>query len=707
VSSSPDSTLCALVADDDPVVCAFAAAALRSLGFEVQEAPDGASALEAAQRSMPDLIVLDVRMPRMDGFEACEALRQLPGGAEVPILIVTGSDDFPCIDRAFEAGATDFIMKPINLHLLQHRVRFQMRASHAFREVHKTLGELRASEHRLARSQQLARLGEWEWDVEGDCLLLSEQAMEIIGCEACRPTTLATFLESCVYPDDRELAEKQLLEASQAVSNVEFDHRAVDGERVVHHFLEATESVPGGGRTLVGTVQDITDRRQAEERIRQLAFFDSLTGLPNRRVLEERLTRAIAYSDRSKTQLALLFLDLDRFKRINDTLGHMAGDELLKEVAEILLASVRGADSLGGSPSNSRPQSSVARFGGDEFGIVLSGLRDAQDAGKVARRLGDLLRKPFILQGREVKVTASIGIATYPADADDAEALFRSADMAMYHAKENGRDSYQFFSASMNEAALRAMNMELTLAEALEQDRLLLHYQPLVKTGSGEIVAAEALIRMRGDGGKLVPPGAFIPVAEESGLIVPLGTWVLRTACAQLARWRSDGWANGRICVNVSTLQLQRRDFIATVGNAISDAGLEPQAVELEITEGIFVEERSGETIQQLRQMGVSVALDDFGTGFSSLSYLKRVPVDTIKIDRAFIREIESGGGTLVTAIIALARQLGCEVVAEGIETAEELEFVTQHQCDLVQGFHLARPVPEDEFRWQAAEPDA
>ena len=190
-------------------------------------------------------------------------------------------------------------------------------------------------------------------------------------------------------------------------------------------------------------------------------------------------------------------------------------------------------------------------------------------------------------------------------------------------------------------------------------------------------------------------------------MIVPLGTWVLRTACAQLARWRSDGWANGRICVNVSTLQLQRRDFIATVGNAISDAGLEPQAVELEITEGIFVEERSGETIQQLRQMGVSVALDDFGTGFSSLSYLKRVPVDTIKIDRAFIREIESGGGTLVTAIIALARQLGCEVVAEGIETAEELEFVTQHQCDLVQGFHLARPVPEDEFRWQTAEPDA
>jgi len=333
--------------------------------------------------------------------------------------------------------------------------------------------------------------------------------------------------------------------------------------------------------------------------------------------------------------------------------------------------------------------------------VLLSGLRDGQDAGRVARRLLSVIGEPVALPEGEVKVTASIGIAVFPADGSETDALFRSADMAMHHAKEQGRDNHQFFSASMNEAATEAMHVERALGEALERGGLLLHYQPQIGTESGRVVGAEALVRLPDPAGGLISPGAFIPVAEESGLIVPLGAWVLRGACQQFAHWRGEGWEAGRISVNVSNIQLRSLDFLNTVDRALADAGLEPQDLELELTEGVFVEERGREVLRELRARGIVIAIDDFGTGFSSLSYLNDLPVDVLKIDRAFVSEIDSGGGAIVGDIIALARELGCTVVAEGVETEAEVDFLKQHGCDVLQGFLFSRPVGVEEFVWR------
>jgi EAL domain-containing protein (putative c-di-GMP-specific phosphodiesterase class I) len=311
------------------------------------------------------------------------------------------------------------------------------------------------------------------------------------------------------------------------------------------------------------------------------------------------------------------------------------------------------------------------------------------------------LRRPFSVERQEVTLAASIGIAIFPTDGDDSASLFRKADMAMHYAKERGRDNYQYFSSSMNEAALRAMGIEKSLAEALEQNRMLLHYQPLVRADSGEVVGAEALVRMQDPGGELVPPGEFIPVAEESGLIVPLGAWVLRTACSQLARWHAEGWESGRISVNISAQQLRQRSFLHLVRGALNQAGVDPSFLEVEITESVLLEERGVEVLRELQKMGISIAIDDFGTGFSSLGYLNRVPADVLKIDRCFVSEIAEGGAPIVAAITAMAHELGCSVVAEGVETEREIAFLRAHECDLLQGFHCGRPVPAEAFRWR------
>ena len=691
----------ALVADDDPVTRMVIVAALREMGLAAEEAEDGAAAVEAAHRAMPDLFLLDVQMPRRDGFETCAWIRGMPGGESIPILIVTGRDDLTCIEKAFEVGATDFVIKPINAGLLQHRVRFQMRASAAFHKLNETLGELRASQRRLDKSQELARLGDWEWNLETERVILSAQALEIMGCGADPPSSPLEFLTRCVHPDDRDTAWKSLQEVRHTSRTVQFDHRLPDGERVVHHFLEASESLAGEGLTVAGTMQDITDRKRAEEQIRQLAFYDSLTDLPNRRLLEDHLAKALEWAKVSGTQVGLLFLDLDRFKRVNDTLGHMAGDQILREVGERLLSSVRIGDSLGRVPRTLGPKPSVSRFGGDEFAVVLTGLRDEKDAGRVAQRLLGRLRRPFRVQHQQVTLAGSIGIAISPVDGTDSASLFRKADMALHHAKERGRDNFQFFTASMNEAVMRGMEIERALGEALEQDRMLLHYQPLVRAESGEIVGAEALVRMREPGGELVPPAEFIPIAEESGLIVALGAWVLRSACSQLSSWHAEGWQSGRVSVNISSRQLRERSFLHVVRGALDQAGVDPRSLEIEVTESVLLEELGLRALRELQEMGISIAIDDFGTGFSSLSYLNRMPVSVLKIDRSFIRGIEKGRAAIVAAIIAMAHELDFSVVAEGVETERELEFLREHGCDFLQGFLCGRPVPAGDFRWR------
>ncbi len=690
-----------LVVDDDPFMRLLVCEALTTIGMRVEEAGEGRQALDSVRRAPPELVILDIELPGMDGLETCRALRELPGAREVPVLILTGHDDSETIDRAFEAGATDFTSKPIDFRLFQHRVRFLMRAHHAFSELSRTLLDLRNSEKRLANAQRLARVGSWEWIVGGDEMLWSAEVHRIFEIPPRAGTSTYVAFLAAVHPEDRPAIEKLMSRATFETKPWSLDHRlalAGGGERIVRQQTEVVPGPAGDPAHISGTIQDITDRRRAEEQIRHLVYYDDLTALPNRKMLSEQLERILRRARTTNQGVALLFLDLDRFKRINDTLGHSVGDALLKAVADRLLQSVRSTDQVGrpGLPT----AASVSRLGGDEFSVVLSELTSSEDVAHVAHRILETLRAPFALEGHRLDVTASLGIALFPSDGSDPETLLRNADAATNHAKNQGRDIYQFFSESMNERAMRAMRLESGLREGIERGELTLHYQPQFDAQTGRIVAAEALVRWRSPEHGLLQPGDFIPLAEESGLIVPLGEWVLRTACAQTRAWQEEGLPELRIAVNVSSHQVHKAGLRETVERALRDARLDASLLEIEITESALIGDAPEivETLRGLRSLGVRIALDDFGTGYSSLSHLVRFPFDALKIDRCFVNEIgaEGQGNAIIAAVVAMAQRLKLTVTAEGVETPEQQEFLRAEGCDLLQGFLTGRPVEAD-----------
>jgi diguanylate cyclase (GGDEF)-like protein/PAS domain S-box-containing protein len=438
-----------------------------------------------------------------------------------------------------------------------------------------------------------------------------------------------------------------------------------------------------------GTGRDMTEQKRAEERIRHMAHYDALTELPNRMLLYDRIGRAIAQAQRDQEVLAILFIDLDRFKTVNDSLGHAVGDRLLKAVAGLLQSCTRDSDT-------------IARIGGDEFVVLLGGLKEPEDARHVAQKILDALAEPVVVDGNELKVTPSVGICAYPHDGQDVETLMRNADTAMYYAKQMGRNNYQFFTQAMTEAAQQRLVIENDLRHAIARGEFVLHYQPQLDLRSGAITGFEALVRWRHPQRGMVSPGEFIAAAEESGLIGPLGEWVLRQACLEARRWRDAGYPELQVSVNCSAQQFQREGFVETVDLILRGTGLPASCLELEITESVIVQ-RSEEVIARfaaLDAMGVRISIDDFGTGYSSLSYLKRFAIHQLKIDQSFVRDISSDpdDAAIVSAIIAISHSLGLKVVAEGVETAEQLAFLRSLGCDGAQGFYFSRPVAAEEF---------
>jgi diguanylate cyclase (GGDEF)-like protein/PAS domain S-box-containing protein len=443
----------------------------------------------------------------------------------------------------------------------------------------------------------------------------------------------------------------------------------------------------GGG--FVCVVRDITERTYAEEQIKHLAYHDALTGLPNRLLFKDRVTVALSHAQRDSSRLAVLFLDLDRFKVINDSLGHNIGDQLLQAVASRVQACVRDSDTL-------------ARLGGDEFTLLLPGLSRSDDAAPVADKILDAVRLPFHIEGREFYITTSIGISLYPEDGSDAESLIKNADTAMYQAKEQGRDNYQLFNAYVNARALQRITIEHGLRRALAADELQVHYQPIYDFRSGRISGMEALLRWTHPDLGPIPPGVFIPLAESTGAMVPIGAWVLRTACAQARAWHEAGFRSLSLAVNLSITQLHQGDLVERVRQILDETQLPPRLLELEITESsaMMSPEMSIRTLYDLKKLGIRISLDDFGTGHSSLSYLKRFPIDTLKIDQSFVRDINSDPDTaaIVTAIIAMAHSLRLKVIAEGVELTEQANFLRRYGCDQMQGYLVKPPVPAMEF---------
>jgi len=450
------------------------------------------------------------------------------------------------------------------------------------------------------------------------------------------------------------------------------------------------DALTGKIREIVGVSRDVTERKRVEEQIEYQAYHDALTGLPNRRLFRDRLTVALAHARRLKNPLAVMFLDLDRFKVVNDTLGHSTGDELLKAIAARLQASLREEDS-------------IARMGGDEFTVLLADLKTPDDAAKIAQKVLDTVALPLQIDGTELFITTSIGIALFPSDGDTAEILLANADHAMYRAKDAGRNSYQLFTPAMNSRALERLSLENDLRHALERGELQLHYQPQINIVSGRVMGVEALLRWNRPGFGLVSPMDFIPIAEETRLIVPIGEWVLREACRQAKAWQGDRPAGFRMAVNLSPRQFQHSDLPQVIASALELSGLAPGDLELEITESLAMQNtsRTISTLHRLREMGVQIAIDDFGTGHSSLNYLRSFPIDSVKIDQEFVQEIEASAPdrAIVSAVIGMARGLRLRVTAEGVETDHQLAFLREQGCEEVQGFLFGEPVPATAFQ--------
>ncbi len=486
-----------------------------------------------------------------------------------------------------------------------------------------------------------------------------------------------------VHANRRKLACGEL----QNVSN---ERRLVrkDGSLLwVHQSTTLARDLSGGPTHFITVAADISERKRAEEQLTHLAHHDSLTGLPNRELFYDRLGHALDQAHRRDWIAGVMFIDLDRFKAVNDTLGHNAGDELLRQASARLRHCVRVDDTVG-------------RLGGDEFAVILTELARVEDAGIVAQKIIAALGAPFDLDGREVFVTASVGIATYPGDAGSAAALVKNADAAMYRIKGQGRNNFQFYTAAMNERAAEMLQLENDLRYAIQRDEFVLHFQPKVALGSGRITGVEALLRWRRGDGPLVPPAEFIPLLEESGLIVSAGVWVLRAACAQIRAWEQAGLSPVPIAVNLSARQFLQQDICAVVQGALEEFQVPPQMLELEITESAAMHDAKAATImlQDLKALGVRIAIDDFGTGYSSLSYLKRFPIDSLKIDRSFVTELPDnvGDASIAKAVITMAHTLGLNVVVEGVEKETQLEFLAANGCDEMQGYYFSRPLAAD-----------
>jgi diguanylate cyclase (GGDEF)-like protein/PAS domain S-box-containing protein len=550
---------------------------------------------------------------------------------------------------------------------------------------------LRKAEEKYRAIFEDAVVGIFQMTPEGRPLNINRALAQIHGYDS--PEQLMGEVENLVsqlFVDLRQIDElKRVLDESGVVRSVEVEVHCRDRTRKwVLANMRAVRDSDGKSLLYEGTLEDITDRKLAENRVQFLAYYDALTGLPNRTLLQDRLNKALAGSRRRKEKVALVFFDLDRFKVINDSLGHSFGDLLLREVADRL-------------KSLTREQDTVARVGGDEFLVVVIGVKDMTDAVVAGERIMDAMTAEFVIQDRSFTVNCSVGISIFPDHGADSETLIKNADAAMYSAKELGRNTFQLFSEDMNAQVVERLTLEQGLRTALDKKELFLVYQPQIDVATGTIVGLEALLRWQHPEFGLVPPDKFIGVAENSGLIIPIGAWVLRTVCSQARKWQDEGLCALPVAVNVSAVQFRQKGFRELISRVLSETGLASQYLELEVTESLLLSNAdvTSSVLRELKVMGLKLAIDDFGTGYSSLSYLKQFPFSKLKIDSSFVRDIgvNSDDAAIVTAIISMAKSLSLKVIAEGVENEAQMSFLRALRCDEIQGYYFSKPLTVDE----------
>ena len=680
-----------LIVDDQTVNVQLLEYLLTNTGYtNVSSTTNPLTVAGLHQENRYDLIILDLHMPGMSGFEVMEALKPMESGAYLPVLVVTAEPDKKL--AALDAGARDFVGKPFDPVEVLTRIRnmLEVRLMHRESRDYGVLLEQTVRE----RTAELQRFRS-AMDATADAIFLIDMAgMALVDVNdgACRMLGYARDELLAIAPAALGLATPEQL--AQQVARVHAESgepdliearlARVDGSQVPVETYWQVQRL-GAARVLIAVARDITERLLAAQRLKHMASYDSLTGLPNRTLFYQTLRETIEIAQDKEWRIAVLFIALDRFKIVNDSVGAALGAELLRQFSNRLVQCVRIRDTVG-------------RLGGDEFALILTMSRNQQDAVNVANEVREALRAPFDLQGQDVGLTTSIGIAMYPDDATDPETLVRYADTAMVRAKEAGRDGYRFFTAGMNVQVLARLDLELALRKALENNEFLLYYQPKLRLSNGRVSGAEALLRWHRPGFGLVFPAEFIPVMEETGLIVRVGAWIIDEACRQIAHWGATGIGELRVAVNVSSRQFVEGDLEADVRGAIARHNIDPSLLELELTESALMTnaERTIEVLGRLKQLGIKVAIDDFGTGYSSLAYLKRFPIDKLKIDIAFVRDITTNpdDAAIALAIISMAHSMKMLVIAEGVESRAQMAYLRRHRCDEVQGFHFSRPLP-------------
>ena len=674
-----------LIVDDVPANLAVAVDYLEANHFQVMVAQDGEEGIERAQLVHPDLILLDVMMPGIDGFETCRRLKKDVSTRDIPVIFMTALADTSDKLAGFAAGGIDYISKPFQIEELLARIKTHLALRSAQQQVEIQNAQLRASGIRYRRLFETAKDGILLLDSEsGRVTDVNASAVQMLGYS--RDHFLNRKLCD-VLPFTAIPACRLGLAALQTSQDVAFEHwslEAQDKSLVDVEFVGNIYQVEGSS-ILQCNLRDITVRKQVEARILHMAMHDALTGLPNRILLQDRLTQGIALARRNHASIAVLMLDLDKFKHVNDSLGHHIGDLLLEEVSRRIKACLRESDI-------------VARLGGDEFAIALLSVSGEQGIEDVVHKLLTSILDQFQIEDHEIQISGSIGIGQYPADGDNPGDLLRAADVAMYAAKSKGRSTHCFFTPDLDVATQRRIALIGDLHNACARGQFVLHYQPQVSTDSGSIIGVEDLLRWNHPRHGMISPVEFIPLLEETGLIIEVGTWVLNTACLQNVAWQKEGLPPVRMSLNVSAHQFYRSNLVGLVEEALRESQMDPIWLDLELTETLTLDgsETTINIMQQLKSLGVGLSLDDFGTGWSSLSCLRRFPLDRIKIDRSFMRDImsESAAKAVVSSILDLAHNLGFSCIAEGVETEKQLEYLEKKKCSEIQGFLYSPALP-------------
>lgn len=701
-----------LVVDDNADNLKLLHSLLMDKGFKVRLANNGGMALKSIRAKQPDLILLDITMPVMSGFEVCQQLKLDKLTANIPVIFLSALKEEADVIHGFSMGGVDFVNKPFKSEILLARIathlkmnglqtkledlnhELQHRVADRTKKIIQTNNELSISEARLKYALTASNEGIWDWDVRKNKIYYSDTYFTMLGYDADNFRHEPGVCLSLLHPDDKERYQEQIdYLVNKDASDFKVDYRLRkhndDYCWILSQGMVVEKDSNDQPSRIIGTHTDISNEKNTQEHLRKLASYDPLTKLANRTLFLDNVSRSIARAQRKNSRHAILFLDLDRFKHINDSLGHTAGDQLLIHVSNCLSTIFRDDDV-------------VARLGGDEFTVLLQDISEVHQVTDTAKRILSVLNRPIDILGHQVVVSVSIGIVLYPDNATTPEILLQNADTAMYYAKRDGGSCYSFFTDEMNRDAQNHLRLEESLRSGIEEKEIILHYQPQVSTTTGKIVSMEALCRWEKGSGEIILPNEFIPIAEETGLILPIGNLIFEQIFQAVKHWSDNSLFNQRIAINISARQFKQKDLLENIMRILEGYKISPECLEFEITEATIMvsTEESINIMKKIKNCGITLAIDDFGTGYSSLGYLKNFPIDTLKIDKCFIKDMELSNvdKSIVETIINLGHNLNLQVVAEGVETKNQAHLLASMGCDTLQGYLFSKPVATKEM---------